>query len=163
MRCILDRLSSETRMSGGSSETETNALAVIPCVRSSNSAVRTVTPLAKRPNALRNCRVSICTNDEDAQSLAAVLHYNTNIVGIDQIGHGPAIQVILGHALLGETLVLGGLSQLIGHHQGFKANAFVVAEVVALVKLVPAAKLSAHGVPHQLHQLHAIERRIAVG
>src|SRR5580700_7475008 len=59
MRCMFERLSKETRIRGGSSDTETNALAVMPCVCSSYSAVRTVTPLAKRPNALRNCLVSI--------------------------------------------------------------------------------------------------------
>src|SRR5580693_6295461 len=159
MRCILERLSSETRISGGSSETETNAFAVMPCVCSWYSAVRTVTPEAKCPNAFRNCRVSIFSDP----SLAAILHYNTNVVWINEIGHRPAIQVVLSHALLGESFILRRLPQLIGHHQGFKSNALVIAEVVALVEFVPPAELGAHGVPHQLHELHAIERGVAVG
>src|SRR5580658_7936707 len=108
---MFERLSSETRINGGSSDTDSNALAVMPCVCSSYWAVRTVTPLAKRPNALRNCLVSIAwfTNCRET-SLAAVLHYNTNIVRIDQVRHSPAVQIVFRHALLGEALVLGRLA-----------------------------------------------------
>src|SRR6516225_2153721 len=53
-----DRLSSDIKIRGGLSETITNELAVIPCARPSYSTVITVIPLAKRPNAFRNLRVS---------------------------------------------------------------------------------------------------------
>ncbi|GAA1650755.1 hypothetical protein GCM10009790_34800 [Georgenia ruanii] len=49
------RRSTETRTSGGSSDTERNELAVMP--RTSpwgEVAVMTITPLAKRPSAVRN-------------------------------------------------------------------------------------------------------------
>jgi hypothetical protein len=50
----------QTRTSGGSSDTEQNALTVIPCKRPSESlVVTTVTPLAKRPSAARNSSVLI--------------------------------------------------------------------------------------------------------
>jgi hypothetical protein len=50
----------QTRMSGGSNDTEQNALTVIPCNRPSGSlVVTTVTPLAKRPSAARNSSLLI--------------------------------------------------------------------------------------------------------
>src|SRR5579862_5431826 len=55
---MLERLSSETSTSGGESETETKALAVMPWVRPSWNALITVTPLAKHPRARRKRRGS---------------------------------------------------------------------------------------------------------
>ena len=52
------RLSSDTSTSGGSSDTDTNAFAVMPCVCPACSVVIIVTPLAKRPSAFRNRRES---------------------------------------------------------------------------------------------------------
>src|SRR4030095_13377631 len=53
--CNDARLSMHTRTSGGSNETEENALTVIPAGRLSlESVVTTVTPLINRPNAARN-------------------------------------------------------------------------------------------------------------
>ncbi len=51
-----ERLSSDTNTNGGSSETDKNALAVIPCVLPFSSAVTTVTPVANRPNVFRSSR-----------------------------------------------------------------------------------------------------------
>ena len=51
---MYERLSRDTKTKGGSMETETNAFAVIPWVRSACRAVTTVTPLANRPKAARN-------------------------------------------------------------------------------------------------------------
>src|SRR6266700_5493918 len=46
----------DTRTSGGSSDTEATELAVIPIGRPAGSrVVRTVTPVAKRPSSWRNC------------------------------------------------------------------------------------------------------------
>src|SRR5262245_49431152 len=33
-----------------------------------------------------------------------------DVVRIDEIGHGPTVQVVLGHALFGKTFILGGLA-----------------------------------------------------
>ena len=45
----------QTSTSGGCNDTEQNALAVMPCTApSAVSTVITVTPLAKRPKAVRN-------------------------------------------------------------------------------------------------------------
>jgi hypothetical protein len=47
-------------MSGGSNETEQNALTVMPCnFPLASRAVTTVTPLAKRPSARRNSSLLI--------------------------------------------------------------------------------------------------------
>ena len=155
------RLSSDTSTSGGSSDTDTNALAVMPCVWPSYWAVITVTPLANRPSALRNWRESKGQRFRldllAAYDFAfAVLHHHADVVRIDQIRHRPAVQIVFGHALLGEAFVFGRLAHHVGHHQSFKADALVIAEVIALVELVPAAELGAHRVPHQLHQLDAV-------
>src|SRR5881409_1774390 len=48
--------STDTRTSGGSSDTDATELAVIPTGRPAGSrVVRTVTPVAKRPSSWRNC------------------------------------------------------------------------------------------------------------
>src|SRR5215469_456059 len=139
MRCMFDRLSSDTRMSGGSSETDTNALAVIPCVRPSCGAVSTVTPLAKRPRALRNWRVS---NGPMAHPRLgfSLLPDHVHVVRIDHVGDRPAVQVVFPHTLLREALVLCRLPQRIRHHQGLEPDALEVAEVIPLIQLMPAPK-----------------------
>jgi len=58
IRFMFDRLSSDTSIKGGANETDTNAFAVMPCGRSCSSDVITVTPVANRPKAFRNARVS---------------------------------------------------------------------------------------------------------
>src|SRR5438552_15170159 len=121
---MLARWSTDTSTSGGSSDTDTKALAVMAWVRSWCRVVTIVTPLAKRPSAARNWRLST----------TAVFHHDVDIVRIDQIRHGPAIQIVFSHALFGEALVLGGLAQMLRHHQGFKAHALVAPEVVTLIE-----------------------------
>ena len=53
------RLATEMMQSGGSSEPDMKALAVMPRISPSASAVITVTPLAKRPMTRRKCAGSI--------------------------------------------------------------------------------------------------------
>src|ERR1700704_993817 len=123
----------------------------MPCGWSSWWAVITVTPLANRPKALRNWRGSKDWALSGIRSLSLetpVLHDHADIVGIDQVGGRPAIQVVFGHALFGESFVLGGLAAQIGHHQGFEPDALMVAEIVALVQFMPAAEFGAYSVPH---------------
>ena len=50
----------------------------------------------------------------------------------------------------------------VGGHQRFHANPILIAKVTALVEPVPAAELSADRVPHQLHELDAIHRGVAI-
>src|SRR4026207_7632 len=91
---------------------------------------------------------------ERCASRFRLLNNDTHIVWIDQIGDLPSIEVILLHALLGESLVLRRLSAVLCGQQRFKSNAFVIAEVVPFVKLVTSTELRPNGIPHQLHQLH---------
>src|SRR5438270_10676311 len=53
----------------GSSDTEVNALAVMPCTSPSRSTVITVTPVAKHPSALRN---SPCVKVNGASDIHAL-------------------------------------------------------------------------------------------
>ena len=54
--CILARLSTEINTSGGRSDTDMNAFAVIPCTWSCDVVVITVTPVANIPSVRRNAR-----------------------------------------------------------------------------------------------------------
>ncbi len=54
--CIFARPSTEISTSGGRSETDMNALAVIPCTWSADVVVMTVTPVANIPSVRRNAR-----------------------------------------------------------------------------------------------------------
>src|SRR5205085_11763922 len=81
-----------------------------------------------------------------------------DVVGVDEVGHGPAVEVVFVHALLGEALVAVSLTAGGGGEQDLHADVLVVAAVVALVELVAAAELAADGVPEQLHELHALDR-----
>src|SRR5580704_11692667 len=87
---------------------------------------------------------------------SAFLHYNIDVVRIDQIGYGPAVEIVFRHALLSETLVLGGLPEHIRCHQDLEANALVIAKVIPLIEFMSAGKLSPHCVPQQLHELDTV-------
>src|SRR5262245_51239392 len=92
-----------------------------------------------------------------------LLHHGAHIVRVDEIGCRPAVQIVFGHASFCETLVtLRGSSQ-IGDQERLKTDAFVITEIVPLVKLVTPAKLRADGIPHQLHQLDPVFGTVAVG
>src|SRR6185437_7152387 len=86
-----------------------------------------------------------------------------HVVGVDQVGDGPAIEVVFVHALLGEALVAVGLAAARGGEQDLHADVLAVAAVVALVELVAAAELGPDGVPEELHELDALDRLDAVG
>jgi hypothetical protein len=56
------RWSTDTRTSGGSSDTDVKAFAVIACTSapSASAVVTTVTPVQKRPSVVRICAAEIC-------------------------------------------------------------------------------------------------------
>src|SRR5262249_23298126 len=83
--------------------------------------------------------------------LTTPLSLDTNIIGVDQVRRGPPVKVILGQALLGEAFIFSALPRGLGRKQRFEADAFVIAEVIPLIELVPAAKFRTDGVPHQFH------------
>jgi hypothetical protein len=58
--------------------------------------------------------------------------------------------------VVSKALVAGVGAGHLRHHQHFKPDALLVAEVVPLVQLVPAAELAPDRVPHQLHHLDPV-------
>src|SRR5437588_6855311 len=77
---------------------------------------------------------------------------------VDEILHLPSVQIVLGHAALGELLpaiVLAGGERA---EQRVAADLLVAAGVVDLVELVPAAELGADRVPQELHELDPLDR-----
>ena len=66
---------------------------------------------------------------------------------VDEVGDGPAVQVVFGHALLGEAGHGIGQAGLLRGEQEFRPDVFMVSGVVALVEFVPAAELGADRVP----------------
>src|ERR1700758_4663781 len=92
----------------------------------------------------------------------AFLHYNIDVVWVDQIGYDPAVEIVLRHALLSETLVLGGLPEHVRYHQDFEANTLVITKVIPLIEFMPAGKLGPHRVPQQLHELDTVEGTVTI-
>src|SRR4051812_11319686 len=86
-----------------------------------------------------------------------------DVVVADEVRHRPAVQVVLGQAGLGEPLHGIGLALRLRGEEQLGADVLVVAGVVALVQLVPAAELGADGVPQGLHDLDPVDRVDAVG
>src|SRR5262245_58034241 len=82
---------------------------------------------------------------------------------IGQVGYLPAIQIVLGHALLSETLELVGVARRLGAEQAIAADLLGRAPVVDLVELVAATELCRHTVPKQLHEFDALLSFVAVG
>jgi hypothetical protein len=82
--------------------------------------------------------------------------------GIAKIGHLPAIQIIFGHALLGEALELVGITRGLRAEQAVAPDFLGRAAIVDFVKLVPAAELACQTVPQELQQLDAFFRLVAV-
>ena len=74
---------------------------------------------------------------------------------IAEIGDLPAIQVVLGHAFLGETLEFIGVAGGLRAEQAVASDFLGLAAVVDFVKLMPAAELARQTVPQQLEQLDA--------
>src|SRR5712692_10536460 len=77
---------------------------------------------------------------------------------VDEIFRLPPVEVVLGHARLGELLpaiVLAGAQRA---EQGVAPDLLVAAGVVDLVQLVPPAELGADGVPQELHELDPLDR-----
>src|SRR5436309_2098732 len=82
---------------------------------------------------------------------------------VDQVLRLPSVQVVLGHARLGELLpavVLAGGERA---EQRVTPDLLVAARVIDLVQLVAAAELGPDRVPQELHQLHALDRVDAAG
>ena len=84
------------------------------------------------------------------------------LAGIAEIGGLPAIQIVLGHALLGESLEFIGIAGSLCAEQAVAADFLSRTAVVDFVKLVPAAELARQTVPQQFEQLDAFFGLISV-
>src|SRR5271169_2625722 len=94
----------------------------------------------RRGNALRNFFVLV----SEIPGLAAQC---TDIVGVDEVGHGPAVEVVFGHAAVGEALPALVLARGDGGQQCEAPDFLVAAGVIDLVELVARAEFRADRVP----------------
>src|SRR5438105_13961946 len=161
--CVGSRLLTQTSSRTGCSDTEHTALAVIPAARPSATVVTTVTPVAKCAIACRYATSSRDTTRTSSGGHCRPFAHDADVVRSHQVGHGPAVQVGPGQALLGEGLEAVELARRLLRLHDVRADRLVGAGVVPLVQLVPAAELGAHGVPEQLHHLHPADGVVAVG
>src|SRR5262245_45228525 len=75
------------------------------------------------------------------------LQKQVHVVRGDQVGDGPALQVVLGHTLLGEPPAGLGQAAAMGHLPRQAPDGLGRARVVTLVQLVAATELRAQRVP----------------
>src|SRR5687768_10204829 len=68
-------------------------------------------------------------------------HVIAQLAWIGEIRHAPAVEVVLGHALLGESLEPVGVAGRHGAEERIPADFFGRTAVVDLVELVPCAEL----------------------
>src|SRR5215813_9721505 len=72
------------------------------------------------------------------------LEKDIDVVRVDQVGDGPALQVVLRHALFGEAFEALRLARRHRSLERLDADLVVAAGVVALVEFVPPAELGPH-------------------
>src|SRR6185369_13943817 len=96
-------------------------------------------------------------------SLPGLFQKQVDVVGVDEVGRRPAVEIVLGHAPLGEVAEALGGAAAVGHLPGDEPHGLGGARIISLVELVAAAELRAHRVPQQLHELDACHGVGAVG
>src|SRR5690242_11246720 len=70
-------------------------------------------------------------------------------------GRGPALEIIVAHALLDELGAAFHDAALLGEAQHVEPHLLVVARIVALVNLMTAAEFGADRIPDELEELDA--------
>src|SRR5262245_11680414 len=120
----------------------TSAREGAPCARQ----IRASTPRRR----WRSTRSPACWRKSSAQIL---LRFDAEPPDVDQVLRLPAVDVVLGHAALGELLPAIVLPRGQGTEQRVAPDLLVAARVVDLVELVAAAELAADRVPQELHEL----------
>src|SRR6185369_17192391 len=180
LSCMRALRPTETSTRGGCSEPDMKAFAVIACASPSSSVEMTTTPVANWPMASRNWRASnalraaascsvmeresiggmaalVAAYDGSARSAQAPLD-EADVVRVDQVGDGPAVEVVLVHRRLGKGLEAVEVPFTLRGPQVGQASDVVAADVVDLVELVASAELGADGVPQHLHDLDPLHR-----
>jgi hypothetical protein len=87
---------------------------------------------------------------------------HVDVVRIDEIGNGPAIEVVLVETLFREVTIGFGQARGVLGREYLGADGLVIASIVALIEFVAAAELGADGIPEQLHHLDPTDRVVAV-
>src|SRR5438445_11801602 len=138
------------------------------CIRTSRACQRSTLALVARPAPSKYPRVSCTTRSSSVRSAsfegddvlisrlpsAALLEEEIDVVRRDQIGRGPALQIVLGHTLLGESLELGGPAAVLCHLPRDQANGLGGDRVVELEELVNATSLADYIAHHVLHEIN---------
>src|SRR5205814_180193 len=75
------------------------------------------------------------------------LAQRTDIVRVDEVGHGPAVEIVFGHATVGEALPALVLARPDGRQQRETPDFLVAAGVIDLVELVARAEFGTDRVP----------------
>src|SRR6516225_3527701 len=123
---------------------------------SRSSAVSRATGLRSRPRCLSSRR-------SRRRILGSSQHVIAEFARIAEVGHLPAAEIVLRHALLGEALELVGVAGGLRAEQAIAADFLGRAAVVDLIELVPPAELARQAIPQQLEQLHALFRLVSIG
>src|SRR5215475_2665504 len=123
---------------------------------SRSSVVSRATGLRSRPRCLSSRR-------SRRRTLGSSQHVIAEFARIAEVGHLPAAEIVLRHALLGEALELVGIAGGLRAEQAIAADFLGRAAVVDLIELVAAAELGGHAVPQELQELHALLGLVAVG
>src|SRR5947209_16766713 len=109
-------------------------------------ACRSAMPNASWPAARRSrtvfaiCVMFVPSSRWPPRRSSALLEEEIDVLRRDQVGHGPAVEVVLGHALLGEAPERLRLAARLGHVQRDDADGLGGARIVALVQLVPRSE-----------------------
>src|SRR5262245_38690609 len=155
--CICFRKMSE------SSKRQSTRYTVLPSSVASRGASSLRVTFGGKPSGFRTVIVSAMRPLLARVPSGTLLEEQVDVVGGDQIGRHPAVEVVLCHAALGEAAELSRGAALLRHRQRDDADDLGAARIVALIELVAAAELRADGVPEQLHQLDAIHGVDAAG
>src|ERR1700744_1136726 len=143
MPWVCARLAIETTQSGGANDPDMNAVAVLPCGASSVATVTTVTPVTNPPIVLRNSSASngACAFMVDAPPSFAVTHQMVaEFAGVREVGNAPALEVVFGHAFLGETLEFVGGARSLRAQQAIAPDFLGRAAVIDLIEFVASAE-----------------------
>src|SRR5689334_18082370 len=94
-------------------------------------------------NHSRRLGTAKCCNWTAAIYRVSRLAQSSYIVGIDEVGGSPAVEIVFGHAAIGEALPALVLARTDGRQQREAPDFLVTARVIDLVELVARAEFRA--------------------
>jgi hypothetical protein len=105
-----------------------------------NGAKRPMPEVSRRPVSAVMGRSVVMLHIPDG-SVTSELADHVDVVRIDEIGSGPAIEVVLGKTLIRELPIGVGDARDVLCGEYFGTDGFVIAAIVALVEFASAAEL----------------------